>query len=405
MPEFVLNMQDDKPVLAYDRRLPKNARSKQHLLSRIHSIESTLQRLYGKLDADAELPDVEDIEKIMAATIKQTTYEPDQNEDSHELKNPALLPPPSMTAQNEPFGSDEEDEMNPEKEMGEECGNVSDLARREQVRQERRKRMADREATRGGSKGSGVKGGVTFADTAETNCDAHSAFEDDNIAESRNPLLRTAPAGMLPTLGPSLDTLSPKKKELSKTMDADPQTLSRLKKFQEDDSNELEDGYASMGGRAAPQQATGGKSRTKLDPTSTYSDDEEGSMDKASQQHELQRKAAEMGEDWSAIFSHVRHGKKNEVSNGLERGCPADLKDKAGNTLLNVCAQNNRKSIIKTLLRRGASINTQNHKGNTPLHFCFTYGYSDLGNYLISKGADDTIENLACMSCYQGLGE
>ena len=109
MPEFVLNMQDDKPVLAYDRRLPKNARSKQHLLSRIHTIESTLQRLYGKLDADAELPDVEDIEKIMAATIKQTTYEPDQNEDSHELKNPALQPPPSMTAQNEPFGSDEED--------------------------------------------------------------------------------------------------------------------------------------------------------------------------------------------------------------------------------------------------------------------------------------------------------
>ena len=36
-------MKDEKPVVAYDRRLPKNARSKQHLLSRIHTIESTLQ--------------------------------------------------------------------------------------------------------------------------------------------------------------------------------------------------------------------------------------------------------------------------------------------------------------------------------------------------------------------------
>ena len=126
-------------------------------------------------------------------------------------------------------------------------------------------------------------------------------------------------------------------------MDADPQTLSRLKKFQEeDDSNELEDRYAqhsSTGGRAAPQQATGGKSRTKLDPTSTYSDDEEGSMDKTSQQHELQRKAVDMSEDWSAIFSHVRHGRKHEVSEGLERGCPADLKDKGKHPAQRVCPE------------------------------------------------------------------
>jgi ankyrin repeat protein len=76
-----------------------------------------------------------------------------------------------------------------------------------------------------------------------------------------------------------------------------------------------------------------------------------------------------------------------------------------GNTLLSVAAQNGNKSIIKALLRRGAGLNTQNHKGQTALHFCFTYGYTDLGNYLISKGADDTIENLACLTCYEGLGE
>ena len=30
---------------------------------------------------------------------------------------------------------------------------------------------------------------------------------------------------------------------------------------------------------------------------------------------------------------------------------------------------------------------------------------TDLGNYLISKGADDTMENIACLTCYEGLGE
>ncbi|EKX52459.1 hypothetical protein GUITHDRAFT_47785, partial [Guillardia theta CCMP2712] len=85
-------------------------------------------------------------------------------------------------------------------------------------------------------------------------------------------------------------------------------------------------------------------------------------------------------------------------------GCPVDLKDDFGNTLLNIAAQNGHKNIIKALLRRGANINTQNHKGNTPLHFCFTYGFTDLGNYLVQKGADDTIENVSCLTCYEGLG-
>jgi hypothetical protein len=34
---------DERQPIQYDRRLPRNAKSKQHLLSRIHSIESTLQ--------------------------------------------------------------------------------------------------------------------------------------------------------------------------------------------------------------------------------------------------------------------------------------------------------------------------------------------------------------------------
>lgn len=108
---------------------------------------------------------------------------------------------------------------------------------------------------------------------------------------------------------------------------------------------------------------------------------------------------------WKSVYSKVRHGKRNEVISLLDAGCPVDLKDPAGNTLLNISAQNGHKSIIKMLLRRGASLNTQNHKGQTPLHFCFTYGFTDLGNYLVSKGADDTVQNFAGLTCYEGLGD
>jgi hypothetical protein len=60
--------------------------------------------------------------------------------------------------------------------------------------------------------------------------------------------------------------------------------------------------------------------------------------------------AASAGDDatiWKAIFSKVRHGKRDETIQLLDSGCPVDLKDAAGNTLLNIAAQNGHKSIIK----------------------------------------------------------
>jgi len=121
---------------------------------------------------------------------------------------------------------------------------------------------------------------------------------------------------------------------------------------------------------------------------------------------ELQQMAASDDHNaWKSAFSKVRHGKKNDLVSMMDAGCPTDLKDATGNTLLNVAAQNGQKSIIKAMLRRGAALNTQNHNGQTPLHFCFTYGYEDLGKYLISKGADDTVQNFAGLTCYEGLGE
>lgn len=39
--------------------------------------------------------------------------------------------------------------------------------------------------------------------------------------------------------------------------------------------------------------------------------------------------------------------------------------------------------------------------GNTPLHFCYMFGYGEtLGQYLLSKGADDSLRNSDACLCY-----
>jgi len=78
--------------------------------------------------------------------------------------------------------------------------------------------------------------------------------------------------------------------------------------------------------------------------------------------------------------------------------------------------------------RRGILINHQNYHGNTALHYAFHYGYGEslgfdphlphyfllvclfsslfcyLGEYLISKGGDDSILNDLNYTCYEGIG-
>eukprot|EP00960_Hanusia_phi_P002716 80280-Hanusia_phi.AAC.2 len=38
-------------------------------------------------------------------------------------------------------------------------------------------------------------------------------------------------------------------------------------------------------------------------------------------------------------------------------------------------------------------------QGNTCLHYCFGYNYTELGEYLISKGADESIRNHLNATC------
>jgi hypothetical protein len=45
----------NNPIQSVQKRLPRKAAAKSHLLTRIHSIESTLQRLYSKLETEADV--------------------------------------------------------------------------------------------------------------------------------------------------------------------------------------------------------------------------------------------------------------------------------------------------------------------------------------------------------------
>jgi hypothetical protein len=59
------------PIQSVQKRLPRKAAAKSHLLTRIHSIESTLQRLYSKLETEADV--VADIGEFEEGVEKNAT--------------------------------------------------------------------------------------------------------------------------------------------------------------------------------------------------------------------------------------------------------------------------------------------------------------------------------------------
>ena len=108
--------------------------------------------------------------------------------------------------------------------------------------------------------------------------------------------------------------------------------------------------------------------------------------------------------DVEDVFSFARHGRVDEIDKLLDKGIPVDVRDAHGNTILTTACQNGNKRVAKCVLRRAANINSRNNKGNTPLHYCFSYGYGEtLGQYLIEKGADVRVKNLAGKGIYDGI--
>ena len=114
-----------------------------------------------------------------------------------------------------------------------------------------------------------------------------------------------------------------------------------------------------------------------------------------------------IAEDFKALCSLTRHAKFEQAEAMLNQpdwSVPIEYQDEQGNTLLHIAAQNGSKRLIKLALRRGAAMDAQNLNGQTALHFAYGYGYTTVGDYMVSKGADDTIRNKDDLTCYEGLG-
>ncbi|GMH87477.1 hypothetical protein TrVE_jg11590 [Triparma verrucosa] len=121
---------------------------------------------------------------------------------------------------------------------------------------------------------------------------------------------------------------------------------------------------------------------------------------------EIAAQENKMAQDFAELCSYVRHGKYREVEEKMNEPdwtLPIDYPDAVGNTLLMVACQNGNKRIAKLCLRRGAELNKQNINGQSCLHYAFGYGFEDLGEYLIEKGADDSLKNADNLTCYEGL--
>mmetsp|Transcript_25509 Transcript_25509/g.34088 ORF Transcript_25509/g.34088 Transcript_25509/m.34088 type:complete len:215 (+) Transcript_25509:71-715(+) len=120
---------------------------------------------------------------------------------------------------------------------------------------------------------------------------------------------------------------------------------------------------------------------------------------------EYAKNKADLDVDISSVdvFSLARHGRLKELTAVLDHGVDPNSKDKNGNTVLMVGAQNGNKAVVKTALRHGALINMTNTVGNTALHFASEFGYEKLRGYLISKGANPDIVNIYGFYAKNGL--
>ena len=132
-------------------------------------------------------------------------------------------------------------------------------------------------------------------------------------------------------------------------------------------------------------------------------DDEEGEAKKRAEISKAQILSAAFKQVCS-LARHNKYADVEELLNQPDWSVPIDFQDELGNSLLHMGSQNGNRRMIKLCLKRQANINIQNLTGQTPLHFAFGYGYTELGDYLLKKGADDTIKNEDGLTCYEGFG-
>jgi len=106
---------------------------------------------------------------------------------------------------------------------------------------------------------------------------------------------------------------------------------------------------------------------------------------------------------YELVFSRARHGRYEDIAKLLEQGVAIDGRDRNGNTILMIAAQNGKTKVAKLAIKAKANPNSQNGQGNTALHFAMAYGFKKMAEMLLKSGADSSIRNRAGMTCYEGI--
>lgn len=142
--------------------------------------------------------------------------------------------------------------------------------------------------------------------------------------------------------------------------------------------------------------------RNKLLP---LTEQERSQLDAVHHEENSSNTRAQVGvPDLDTVFSQARNGRLKRLVESLDAGFAVDEEDDKGNTLLLIACQNVNVKMVELLVAKRANVNHKNAQGNTPLHFAMAYDADGaLGEYLIARGADDTIENSFGLTPYDGL--
>lgn len=80
------------------------------------------------------------------------------------------------------------------------------------------------------------------------------------------------------------------------------------------------------------------------------------------------------------------------IKQKLDTGLAADFRVK-GETLLMICAREDREELVDLLVSRGADVNAKSSKGHSAMSYSARYGHLAIVQYLLNHGAEVNITN------------
>lgn len=88
------------------------------------------------------------------------------------------------------------------------------------------------------------------------------------------------------------------------------------------------------------------------------------------------------------MFDLARQGDADRLAAYVDAGCPVDLTDASGNTLLMLAAYHGHAGTVVALADRGADVDRVNDRGQTPLAGAVFKGEREVVTALVAAGAD-----------------